>query len=470
MIRKKLLFAILGTMMLAAPAAADVVQLRTAAPVGEKMYLALNSGVEATLTWGDGTVEKVKFDGEEKELTVKHAELSLATEQLVTTVYCPDCSLTELDVTDAPRLAVLVCADNQLKKLDVSKNEQLRDLDCSGNQLSAMTVGKCCKLVSLNVGNNNLTTLTLGGLADLQTLICSDNKLKTLYTNSQTDLQALWCQNNELTKIVFAGAARPAHLVAFRNQLTQLTPVHLSGVKELWVDSNRLQEIDLSNAAPEVVSASHNQLTSVLLNKDEKQALKAYYVDDNGLMINSLPTVMNGSFKDTLVAYNIENQAPYRVVDEPSIALGDRIQFSDLYRVNAWKQYTRSNMVLKNAAGSELVKDKDFKLSGSTYAFLLPHKGVYAEITSPLYPGAVFTTVPFDVIDPTGVEDVLTADLQVQVLPGALQVTVAAATPLKVYNISGVAVIDEVVAKGTHRWNLPAGVYVVNGQKVALGK
>jgi Leucine-rich repeat (LRR) protein len=77
----------------------------------------------------------------------------------LTTLYCPDNSLTSLDVSGLTALANLFCFSNSLTSLDVSG-------------LTALT--------ALNCGSNTLTSLDVSGLTALELLICRLNSLTSL--------------------------------------------------------------------------------------------------------------------------------------------------------------------------------------------------------------------------------------------------------------------------------------------------
>lgn len=74
-------------------------------------------------------------------------------------------------------LMFLYCYECALTSLDVSNNPKLRNLDCSGN---------------------HLTTLDLSNNPDLRTLKCSYNDLTTLDLSSNTKLGTVQCFNNEI--------------------------------------------------------------------------------------------------------------------------------------------------------------------------------------------------------------------------------------------------------------------------------
>ena len=472
-----LLSSMLGAMLVAMPVSADVIGMHTAAAVGEKISIALNEDVKATLTWGNGDTEEIVFTGEELEVVVKHADFTISTDQRVTTLYCPDCQLTGLDLNEAPNLASLVCPNNQLEKLNVGKNSRLVELNCANNKLSSISLNSCDELLSLNVANNSLTSLSTPKLMNLKTLICSNNNLKSLSITSLRDLETLWCQGNEISSILFSSVAKPVQICAFDNQLETLKPAVLEGLSEIWLDNNQFSQLDFSaNTTLSTLSASNNKLTLIKLNNEKvsKDKLEVFYVDGNQLMFNSFPSVYNTSRKDSLIAYNIDNQIPY-VYDEKleKLELNTKYDFSELIRKNGWGSNIRPEVVWKDGQGNVLVKNQDYKSfsSNTSFTFLKDFAAVYGEVTSVFYPGATLRFAKMQVGTPTGIEDLVEENaLRVSAKAGMLQVSTPVATLVEIYNVSGALLVKENVAAGSYSWTLPAGIYIVNGKKVVLNR
>ena len=464
-----LLSSLFGAMLMAMPVSADVIGMQTAVAVGEKITIALNQDVKATLTWGNGDSEDIVFNGEEVEFVVKDAKLTLTTDQKVTSIFCPDCSLTELDLDQVPFLSSLICPNNQLKSLNVAKNPHLKELNCEHNQLATLVLNTSRDMTSLNVGYNELTSLSLSKVPNLKTLICSNNHLKSLSITNLKEIETLWCQGNNLETISFSSMARPVQICAFDNKLSTLKVSNLEGTKDLWIDNNKFTELDLSNTPVVTLSASNNDLSLITLSKEEKDLLEAYYVDGNLLAFNSLPSVINQSTKDSLVAYNVENQRPYVYAEK--LNMNEMYDMTSIIRRNAWGNNTRVKITWKDGDGKVLVKNEDIKISGDKFTFLKPFRSVSAEMTSFLYPTETFYMAPMQVVDPTGIEGVeADANLKITTRAGLLQVSVGEATLVRIYNVSGALVVEESVSAGTHSWSLPAGMYVVNGKKVVLSR
>ena len=76
-------------------------------------------------------------------------------------LYCPEKSLTELDLTPLPNLEVLHCENNELTELNLTPVPNLKKLDCSYNKLTELDLTPVPKLTMLTCSDNNLTQLDL---------------------------------------------------------------------------------------------------------------------------------------------------------------------------------------------------------------------------------------------------------------------------------------------------------------------
>ena len=82
-----------------------------------------------------------------------------------------------------------------------------------------------------------------------------------------------------------------------------------------------------------------------------------------------------------------------------------------------------------------------------------------------------FTTKPFNIGDITGIHavtDGAAQDGRVLTSRGSLQWQGEHASRVRIFNAAGMQVVDATVQPGNHTWQLPTGVYVVNGKKVVV--
>ena len=462
-----LLSSILGCMLFASPVSADVVGFSTAVPVGEKMSFALNENVKATVAWGDGSSEQVTFTGSEVELTVKHADFTVSTSNMITRIFCPDCSLTSLNLEDVPNLISLVCPDNKLTTLNLKTVPMLTELNCEGNEMTSLSFVKCPELEILNCSRNQLKSLPLAYQNKLKTLICGYNKLTNLAVTNMKNLETLWCQGNDLTSVSLGNHPELLQICAYDNELKSLNFSTLTSTNELWLDNNKFKSLDLSKSPIAVLSASNNDLDLIRLEEELASEMTDFYVDNNSLLPNSFPVLVRRNSTDSLMNYNISNQRPYVFIDK--VNLNEKVNMVDILRYNAFGNNIRPSVEWTTSDGTVLVKNIDFKVGNYIFTFLKPFKSVSGQVVSTFYPNETFNIANFEVVDPTGVEEVnATNEMVVVAKNGKIEVSVATATPVQIYNVGGVKLVDEVVSAGSNAWTLPSGIYIVNGKKVVL--
>lgn len=459
----------------ALPLEADTVGMRTAKTEGQTLTLAANSGVTAVLDWGNGNTSDFVFTGQLQEIPVLGDSLQIKTTGALLSFYCADNELLTLSLNMAKSLETLVCSDNRLKRLDLYQNRNLVNVNCQRNELTYLRVQYCAQLQTLNCAQNPLGSLSLGqSLSNLTTLICADMQLNTLDISRLPRLQYLWCQDNNLETLNLARNTDLRGLYAFGNKLKTLDVSNLPELLNLYVDDNCLSTLDLTGTLNvEAISADHNQLEHLVTTLKNKNALKYFYANDNKLTYSSFPTVYSnaGGGRDMLDKYCITPQQDIPIT--PAISVDERLDLSALMNKNAWGSAVSHSFVWKRVEDdSELVSDEDFTLvKKGIYSFLKPLGDVYAEITAPTYPGLTLRTTPVKVmLDATAVGSVAAAECRITAEPGALVVSASQPVRVTVVTADGRTVIGETVAAGTHRWNLSAGVYIVNGRKILIGR
>lgn len=459
----------------ASSAVADEVGMRTSVPVGQTLTLALNTGVHAQLDWGDGNPVDFAFTGFPQEITVKSDSLLIKTDQTITLVYCPGNGLKTLNLSGARSIVTLICNDNELTRMDLYSNKKVEEVNCQRNAITYIRVNNCPDLISLNCSQNPLSTLTLGSkLTKLKTLACAEMNLKSLSLSYQKQLQTLWCQENNLTKLAVTSCPKLRSLVAFGNQIATLDLSKNTELKNLWVDYNELTTLDLSNnLLLETVSVDHNAISDFTISKDGKDVLDYFYANDNNLVFSQLPTVYStaGGGKNLITAFNVANQGEFEIV--PAVSINENIDLTSILNKNAWGTTLTYSYAWKRAADdTELVKGTDYKqVKKGVYAFLQPVGDAYIEITSGAYPGLTLrSTVVKAMTDATAVERVDADEVKISVDGSALVVNTTTATRINVVKVDGRQVLNTKVSAGSYRWTLPAGVYIVNGSKVLIGR
>ncbi len=269
---------------------------------------------------------------------------------------CFNNQLTSLDVSKNTALQYLLCGSNQLASLDVSKNSALTYLNCNNNQLTSLDVSKNSALTELYCDNNQLTSLDVSKNTALLYLECHDNKLTSLDVSKNTALQYLYCYYNQLTSLDVSKNTALQYLICYDNKLTSL---------------------DVSkNTALTTLACNNNQIKG-----DKMQAL-----------VNSLPTVTNGSF---YVIYTKDSDEQ-NVCTKPQVKIAtDKGWKVYAYIGEDWEEYAGSDPgIAINAtnfpdenfravvAGTDIDKDADGYLSDEEIAAVTRLIATQKNITS----------------------------------------------------------------------------------------
>lgn len=98
----------------------------------------------------------------------------------LTTLYCNNNAIKELDVTPLRKLANLDCYGCKIENLNVSSNTNLVNLSCYTNRLETIDIAALTKLTHLYIADNRLTEVKINPLANLDLLECYRNRLTEL--------------------------------------------------------------------------------------------------------------------------------------------------------------------------------------------------------------------------------------------------------------------------------------------------
>ena len=434
---------LVGMMLLTSiTASAGGFKLKTAKPVGQTLSVAMNAGLSVTLTWGDGSTESLYSTGQLQDITIKDASLTVSTEKDITSLYLADNELTELNVTQsAAKLRRLFCPNNLLTALDLSTCTALVSLDCQGNKLSTLSVGSTI-VEDYNVADNELSIIGLRGGSKITSLVCGNNKLTAVpYLSSMTGLTTLYCQGNQVTSLSISKCVQLKDLLAYDNQLKTLNTLPLVNLKNLWVGNNLLETLDLSgDVLIEGLMAENNNLKTIKWSEDMRRSAVFAYTDlsNNALFFDQFPSM---SYKKVIVDGTLGHQEDYQLFGDTNVNVATENIRS--LRRHGWDNSHTLEVVLTAADGQTLVANEDYTFTGSSFTFLKPHAGVVIAFSSESYPGLDLKTTPFDVIDPAGIDDV---------------VTDAAQEAHSAYDLQGRKVLSAP----------QKGIYIVNGKKIVV--
>lgn len=491
---------------------ADTVRLTTAKAEGETITLSLNAlGKGATVDWGDGNQQTYSETTDGLlviEGQVKGATITVSSDSRIKTFICDGNELTSIDLSEAPNLHSLYCQNNQLAELDLSACAKLTDLNCAHNQLTKINISsaKNPELENVNVASNQLKANTFSGTSfslpceQLQHLNVADNKITTIsIAASNALLDELKCSGNSIKLLNLSNIASLTTLVCSDNAISAFAFNSTTGMPELRTviaGNNKLSKLDLTQSEKlNYLAVENNALTSV--NLPVKKLLYAYSCGNNSLTFSSLPT---SNYQPTYFSYlpqtdtiNVNNKlkregSVYYAQLCPSYSERNNeayfVDFTDLafdadnLRSITFTFYGKDKgdadyQVLTKASSSNKEGDYYTPTAASlygNYTFLQPHDDVYFELTSTHYPDLKFVSTHFIVAaDLTAIENVGLTDNKFSVSAKNGQLSLQGnGQQVRVYSTDGKLVWQGVVTAEGRTMTLPRGLYVVNGQKVAL--
>ncbi|RFN58423.1 T9SS type A sorting domain-containing protein [Marixanthomonas ophiurae] len=170
----------------------------------------------------------------------------------MTTLFCTDNDLTELDLSALVNLEVLGCWDNdEIVALDFSANINLISLECDSNQ----------SLEYLNIQNGNNSNLELMVANNSSNLRCIQVDDVT-YANNQTcgDDPIAWCKEpntiysedcslgiSDLEEITFSIYPNPVTNTLILNTKLEYNNVKIYSIQGQLISEENTDEIDVSN-------------------------------------------------------------------------------------------------------------------------------------------------------------------------------------------------------------------------------
>lgn len=111
---------------------------------------------------------------ENMELTTLDGFIPETMKGQLTYLSCDNNNLTEIDLSQYPRLTDLSCGGNQIESLDLSKAPGLKSLSCGGNNITALDITPCSGLNSLWISSPLTLKLTQGQKSALIDTGCLD--------------------------------------------------------------------------------------------------------------------------------------------------------------------------------------------------------------------------------------------------------------------------------------------------------
>lgn len=474
---KHLLRTLVASAILPLTAQADEIRLTLAADVvGTTKEMAFTAELPVTLEWGNGTTETLHATGLPQNIVIKHTALSIKTNGTgdLTQVFAPACGATAVTFSATTGLEVIDLSDNQITKLVLTQSvvPALRELYMRNNKIERNLLFNAINTLEvIDLANNNITGFIApaGNTSRLRSLVLSGNKLTSASYGSSTQANTIWVNDNAIKSVSISNLPSLTNFVASGNAITSVSIADSSKLQQLWLDENKLTRLDISKTLGLVtLSVEDNGLTEIVYpSSTTNHKLLNFYVRGNALAPSSMPNYAPFGKVQSVYSIRVGEQAP--------IPMGIA-QVDPNVAIDVTKFYRNITMSIKPTF--KVMSSMGVAIDPSKYTF--DHKNykltfkedvgaVYLSVTGERTPEAVFNSTWFDVGAVTAINTASKdkAALSIGVQTGAIVLSVASPVAVKVYSVSGAKVYDAMVQNAT-TIPLPAGAYIVNGQKILV--
>ena len=158
-----------------------------------------------------------------------------------------DNSISSIDISHAPSLAVLTAYSNELTELDVTNNPNLAQVSCAKNKIAKVNFSQSAKMQVVELSENNLTSLDLSACEDLKAVFAMNNEISSLTLPETSQMEMLIVSNNNLTSIDLRANRNLSQFVCEGNRIESLNLADLRKLYLLSCGSNKLKTLDLRN-------------------------------------------------------------------------------------------------------------------------------------------------------------------------------------------------------------------------------
>lgn len=502
---------------LTASAQTRIVKLTTSKPAGTEIKLLVNHSYEGvTVDWGDGNVQTYNTGREafrEVNGQVKGSTITITGDDTWDMLSCAGCGISGIDLTGAEGMKSLFLQDNELKELDIRQMQSVTDLDISNNQISKIIATAdgywerdLPVIETANFANNQLEGAFALRTATLRNLDITNNAFTSLYVTYNPNLDVLLFGNNKLKGVNLSRCTALTTVVCDNNELSTLTmPTNMTTLRQFVCDNNLLgtkkTNFDFSRCEQLVdLSCTGNQISELYIPNGASFQMDNYNVAGNKLSFNSLPRrrptyftfgeqgmidisgYTNMKSKDgvpymPVVTWAERQNAPLDLSKLRNYAVGPDGTSSYNMALYTWYAEDNDGNITELEKGTTSTSPKDYYANVGKFSFFTPQGRVFARLnansTCPYKNDDIYvetTRISIGEDMTTGIKDVVTdneSGLQISASAGTLRMYAPQAVKVLVFSADGKQVWNGTVESDVSV-NLPSGIYIVNGKKVAL--
>lgn len=164
--------------------------------------------------------------------------------------------LTTLDISHNTELTFLITVGNPIEELDLSNNTKLEFVNCSSTQISNIDLSKNTALTEIICNYTNLSSLDLSKNTELTYVYCTNNDLLSLDVSNNVKLIELQCNNNPSLEQVCINPMHNTTNWTKDNEATFNDQCHPLGTDDDLI-SNEKHILDIFSTSGERVNLNH---------------------------------------------------------------------------------------------------------------------------------------------------------------------------------------------------------------------
>ncbi len=221
----------------------DEISITTSKAIGETITLEIS--VE-----GQATAEGIKEKLEDGYGTYTLIANTVKLKGQITSLDCAENNITQLNVSNAKSLKTLICNNNALTSLKIAGLNELTEVTCYENKLEELQVTNCSLLELLSCYGNKLSSL---------------NKITALNCSANTQLEAIDCSSNNIEELTLPNTTSLTTLHCNNNRLKQLNLKPYTNLVAVYLFSNKLSEVPMSNVVTDIVDRNSNSMGDIVV-------------------------------------------------------------------------------------------------------------------------------------------------------------------------------------------------------------
>lgn len=203
-----------------------------------------------------------------------------------------DSQLTDLDVSNCPKLKTLKCTHTQLTSLDVSKNTALESLLIYKTQISELNLGKNNSLKTLSARDTLISELDVSNCPNLVWLSCENTNITALDVSKNTALEQLMVSNTLISELDVRNCSKLLHIFCHNTNLTSLDLSKCKNLKSVNCDNNNIEVLNLKNNHKLNYVYASNSTVILSATTFLKYKINQKMPDNMGYVIAISPTVL----------------------------------------------------------------------------------------------------------------------------------------------------------------------------------